>query len=94
MTTELRLYPGYEGVHTRDQAAGALPNESRVVKIYAERGSVRPVGSLATIIGSIEADLEDTVKYGVRYLYFVEWDDLPGVVVAVADIRIEAKPPN
>lgn len=73
---DLRLYPGWRGIHTREQAGGAIPNGTRVRKIDGKPGDVHQVGSLATVLGSLH---DAKVGYG----YFVEWDMQPRAAVFV-----------
>ena len=79
----LRLYPGWIGIHTQDQAAGALSNGTRVRKIKSEPGDTHPIGSLATVLGSL--GLPD-----IGYGYFVEWDVKPRLAVFVIAAKIAA----
>lgn len=83
---DLREYPGYIGVHTREQAPGALPNGARVVKVKTEPGDTHPIGAEATVLGSIKAPPE--VQHIAAYFYFVEWDAHPGIVVGVVSTKV------
>lgn len=78
----LQDYPGWVGMHTRDHAPGALPNGSRVRKVRTEAGDTHPIGSMATILGSVS----DPIGNG----YFVEWDATPRHAVFVVETKIEA----
>jgi hypothetical protein len=75
-------YPGYLGVHTQDQADGALPNGTRVKKVTFEKGDSHPIGSLATVLGSLESGIEPP------YLYFIEFDDMPRFAIGIASNKI------
>jgi hypothetical protein len=77
----IRLHDGWTGVHTRDEAAGAIPNGTRVYKDVFEDGDTHPTGARATVLGSLYAP-------GPGYAYFVEWDDTPRVAVLVAGMKI------
>jgi hypothetical protein len=77
-----RQFPGYQGLHLREQAPGALPNGSRVYKTASAPGDTHQDGALATVLGSI---CNPRVGYG----YFVEWDTHPRAAVFVADYRIK-----
>jgi len=79
----LRRFPGYEGLHTRDQAPGALPNGTRVRKIASEPNDTHRDGALATVLGSVFAP-----KVGTGY--FIEFDDNPKQAVFVAGHRVAA----
>jgi hypothetical protein len=61
---------------TTEQAEGAWPTGTHVIKIKAEPGDKHPVGATATVLGSIGAP-------GVGLGYFVEWDALPRHAVFV-----------
>lgn len=87
----LRLYPGWLGVHTRDQAPGAMPNGTRVVKTMLEPGDGHPVGAMGTVIGSIEAP-QPAHEFQSRFFYFIAWDDRPRLAVGVASAKIARAP--
>lgn len=69
------------------EAPGAIPNGSRVVKVWAEKADDHQVGAKATILssmGPMDAALAAAAGRGDldgEYAYFVEWDDLPGIPV-------------
>lgn len=98
----LKTEVGWYGLFTRRQAAGAIANGERIVKTVAEPGdSGRPVGTLGTVLGSIEfppgsidAEGEAMLRtHGiaprdVKYAYFVEWDNAPRQAVGVMDFKI------
>jgi hypothetical protein len=77
----IQLYEGWGGMHTREQAAGAIPNGTRVRKDVSEDGDSHPVGTRATVLGSL---YEPDLGYG----YFVEWEPTPRVAVFVAGFKI------
>lgn len=77
-------------VFTREQAEGALPNGTRVVKIKAEEGDGHAVGERATVIGSVS---HPEIMNGI-IAYFVSWDDMPNVPVGVVDWKIAALEPE
>jgi hypothetical protein len=79
---QLAEYPGWQGVHTREQALGALKNGTRVRKVATEPGDFHPIGSLATVLGSFSAG-----ELGIGY--FVAWDAAPHVAVLVGWPKIE-----
>jgi hypothetical protein len=83
----IRLYPGYVGLHTREQAPGAMPNGTRVVKVMFEKGDTHPIGSIGTVLGSLTADPNPVVP-GVEHFYFIEWDDQPRLAVGVVNLKI------
>jgi len=70
------------------QQEGALPNGARVSKTNSEPGDGHQDGARGTILGSVadpdNADPEIAKQIG----YFVEWDDRPGLPVAIASHRI------
>lgn len=80
---DLGEHEGYFGVFTRNQYPGALPNGSRVRKFNSERGDNTRDGVPGTIMGSIgHPELP-----GI--MYFVEWDNRPGVVIGCMDTKLE-----
>lgn len=78
----LRAYPGWGGIFTRQQAPGAYPNGTRVKKVKAEPGDKHPIGTEATVLGSMAAPPVGTG-------YFVEWDSRPSYAVFVIDWKVE-----
>jgi hypothetical protein len=88
---QLREWPGYVGKFVRDQAVGAIPNGQRVVKINSEPGDLNNDGDTGIVIGSIDvvkAAPSLANKYRARFLYFVEWEGMPKVVVGIKDWRV------
>lgn len=77
----LKDRPGWTGNFTTQQAGGAIPNGTRIRKITTEHKDAHPVGSIGTVLGSLEA------QEG-KLLYFIEWDARPRWAVAVADFKI------
>jgi hypothetical protein len=82
MSSEPRQHEGYIGYFTRDQAEGAIPNGSRVVKVWGEPGDGHPIGATATVLGSLGDP--SFPEYG----YFVEWDSHPRMAVFVRGKKI------
>jgi hypothetical protein len=77
---------GLHIIFTRNQAEGALPKGSRVVKVKSEAGDAHPIGSLATVLGSIP--VPPPLDKASLYFYFVGWDDNPGVAVGIASWKV------
>ncbi len=74
--------------YTTDEAPGAMPNGTIVTKVNSLPTDAHPDGTPALIIGSVgPVDLPDFP--GVKYGYFVVWDDMPSVPVFIAGNRIE-----
>ncbi len=73
-----------EVVSTHDQAPGALPNGALVEKLNTEPGDTHRDGARAVVVGSLGPYDGLPDPYG----YFVEWDDIPGVPVAIGGHRI------
>ena len=67
----------------RLHAEGGLRNSTRIRKIKSLPGDGHVDGALGRVRGSAVAAEYHTI------LYFVEWDDLPGVVVGITAERIE-----
>lgn len=87
----IRDWPDYIGKFVRDQAAGAIPNGHRIVKMNTQPGDLNRDGATGTVIGSIDvvkAAPSLANEHRTRYLYFIEWDEMPKVVVAIKDFRI------
>lgn len=93
--------PGMVGAFTREQAPGAIPNGTRIVKHYAEAWDANPVGAHGVVLGSMMDDqlgklvgelLAPALRHGnenSKYLYFVEWDNAPGRAVVVLGAKIK-----
>lgn len=79
-------HPGYTGVFTRQQAEGAIPNGISIVKVWDEAGDFHKIGDTGTVLGSIYCPI-----YGVKFFYWVEWDDTPKYAVVVVDKKIGRK---
>jgi hypothetical protein len=73
---DLHEEPGWTGVFTRNEAPGCYPNTTRVVKVQMEAGDANPLGTTGTVLGSLSHPAMGTA-------YFVEWDTMPRVAVAV-----------
>lgn len=93
--------PGMLGAFTREQAPGAIPNGTRIVKHYAEAWDANPVGAHGVVLGSMMDDqlgllvgelLAPALRNGntnSKYLYFIEWDNNPGRAVVVLGAKIK-----
>jgi len=77
---------------TTDQAPGAWPNGSRIVKTVMGPGDAHQVGETATVVGSLGPIPFEGRP--VTFGYFVFWDMEPGsdVPVLVHDGRIALAP--
>jgi len=83
------------------QDEGEWPKGTRVRKVHSEPGDTHKDGAPGTIVGAAgpmpaekRAELiPELAKKGINedvvFLYWVEWDDLPGVPVAIADYRLK-----
>ena len=83
MEWTIKPYPGYYGAFTKDQAPGAFPNGSRIVKHAVEEGDGTLLGHRGTVLGSM---LEPEVSPFI--FYFVEWDTRPRAAVCVVSWKI------
>jgi hypothetical protein len=81
-TGTLKAHPGYHGMFTTDNYAGAMPHGTRVRKRNSELGDAHPNGSVGTILGSIG-------HAEIGTFYFVEWDRLPRVAVGCIALKVE-----
>lgn len=75
---------GWKGCFTTNEAQGAYPNGTRVVKSMVDSPDERPIGSLGTVLGSIPGLEEENVKF----FYFIEWDILPRVAIGCMDCKV------
>lgn len=83
------------------QDKGRWPKGTRVKKISSEPGDTHHDGALGTIVGAwgpltasqraeliIKLAKKDATE-DIECIYWVVWDDIPGIPVAIADYRIE-----
>lgn len=82
------------GTFTRDEAEGAIPNGTTIVKVNSEDTDGHPDGSRGVILGSLDA--RDLPTDGiaphllpVTYVYFVEWKATPWIAVAILDTKVK-----
>ena len=73
----IQAHHGYFGMFDNGQVEGAYPNGARVRKVRSEPGDSQPIGTLGTVLGSIDP----LMTRGVAY--FVEWDSMPHHAVLV-----------
>lgn len=86
---------GWVGVFTRNQAEGALPNGTPIVKRNSEPGDAARDGDKGVVLGSMnsipEVEAEARAK-GVRppdaFFYSVEWRTRPRHALNVMDWKI------
>lgn len=83
------------------QDEGRWPKGTRVRKINTKPGDSHEDGAPGTIVGAkgpataaqrAELILElakHQIDGDIEYIYWVEWDDTPGIPVAITDNRIE-----
>jgi hypothetical protein len=101
MTNDLDAYLsiGYEdgimGALSRNEADGALPNGTAIVKTNSEDGDGTPDGTRGVVLGSLPASeqafAEANVPLDMRhppYFYFVEFADLPKVSIGIMGAKI------
>jgi len=71
---------------------------TRVEKTNSEPDDTHRDGAMGTIVGALgpappalraEILAQGAIKQDVVFMYWVEWDDLPGIPVAIADFRIK-----
>lgn len=80
--TNLRLYPGYAGLHTRKQASGAYVNGTRIVKTNSAPSDEVADATPGTVLGSM------TLLPDAAIFYFVEWDIRPKIAIGIQQSRI------
>jgi hypothetical protein len=66
-----------------EQAAGAWPNGTRVMKTGSDETDKHGDGARATVVGSFA-----TGEVIVAFCYFVEWDDMPGLPMGIRCDRL------
>ncbi|GAI20971.1 unnamed protein product, partial [marine sediment metagenome] len=85
------------------QDEGEWPKGTRVRESHSNRGDTHQDGALGTIVGALGpfspveraeiilrlAEAEKNIDEDVVCIYWVEWDDFPGISVAIADYRLE-----
>ncbi|MBA7554197.1 hypothetical protein ES705_46809 [subsurface metagenome] len=83
------------------QDEGRWPRGTRVQKINTKPGDAHQDGAEGTIVGALGPatasqraeviiDLaKQEIDGDVEYIYWVVWDDIPGIPVAITDNRIE-----
>lgn len=76
------------------EAPGAIPNGTRVRKAREDvSGDLTPLGMQGTVLASHllpeGADVSSPLGIPVKYAYFVEWDDKPGLPIGCGDWKIE-----
>ncbi len=81
--------------------AGRWPRGTRVKKVSSKPGDSHQDGALGTIVGawgpataSQRAEIiiklaKQGINGDIEYVYWVEWDDIPGIPIAITDNRIE-----
>lgn len=82
------------------QDEGRLPKGTRVRKINSAPEDTHQDGALGVIVGAwgplsaseraelIIALAKKGINDDIECMYWVEWDDIPGIPVAIADYRI------
>jgi hypothetical protein len=83
------------------QDKGRWPKGTRVKKVCSQPGDIHRDGALGTIVGALgpataSQRAEFIIKLAkqgingdIEYIYWVEWDDILGIPVAITDNRIE-----
>jgi hypothetical protein len=80
-------------IYTNDQAEGAWPNGTRVVKTRSDSTDGHQDGAEGVIIGSIGPAKGRVFLEGmpIKYGYWVHWDDMKNIPVFVAESRLLKK---
>jgi len=78
--------PGWNGAFTREQAEGAMPNGTRVVKTNSDAEDGHADGTPGVILGSMShPEVEDGAIF-----YFVEWAARPRTAVGIMGKKVRA----
>jgi len=100
---DLDRYPIWNMEIFVGQDEGEWPKGTRVRKTHSNHGDTHQDGALGTIVGALGpfspvdraetilrlAEAEKNMAEDVVCIYWVEWDDIPGIPVAIADYRLE-----
>lgn len=86
---QLREEPGWFGMFTREQARGAIPTGTAIVKCWSEPGDAHEIGERGVVLGSIGPAPAELAHLST-YFYFVEWAGRPRVAVGCIDRKIKA----
>lgn len=81
---EFKEESGWVGAFTRNEARGAYPNGTKVMKVHCEDEDMNTAGAMGTVIGSMPGIRE----LGCDFFYFVEWDKAPRVAVGIINQKI------
>lgn len=85
---KLGNHPGWYGAFTREQAEGAIPNGTRIVKAKCDEGDANPIGTPGKVLGSIaNTGVVEDYEH-VKFLYFIEWENNRLVAVGLVDYKI------
>lgn len=90
----IKEHPGYIGLFSKEQAEGAIPNGTPIVKSWCEVGDSHDIGQTGTVLGSIlvpEDLVPKKLSLDSKYFYWVEWDDIPRRAVGILGKKIGRK---
>jgi hypothetical protein len=87
--TLAEVEPGDLPVYLQGDAFGAMPRGTRVRKSVMHIGDTHQIGAMATVVAS-QGPMDSHEFPGVKFFYFVEWDDLPGIPVGIRSDKITA----
>jgi len=85
-TRTMRIYIGKD--------KGRWDKGTRIRKVGTKPSDTHQDGALGTIVGALgpttaSQRAEIIIDLAIEYIYWVEWDDIPGIPVAITDNRIE-----
>lgn len=84
LVLNIHPYPGWHGSFTCDEAPGAIPNGTLIVKQNSDEGDVSTDGSTGVVLGSFWHELMG--DKGV--MYFIEWTARPNVAIAAIACKV------
>ena len=71
------------------EAEGAIPNGTRIVKVFAEEGDGHQVGDEGVVFSSVATPEGMKEQFPeVDYMYWIVWDDMPSLPIAVSSHKI------
>lgn len=74
------------------EALGAIPNSSRIIKRNGQKGDRTPDGSSGTILGSIGSPDKSGMfidPFLILHIYIVRWDRDPDAMGVIIDSKIQ-----
>lgn len=81
--------PAGFAVYMREQAEGAIPNGTPIVKVNSEPEDTHKDGAPGVVVGSLACPPALRKQSGEAFFYFIEWDDLPGTPIGAIASKVQ-----